>query len=113
MNSEHPRNPARSSIPRGSNGRGARHSLAPSEQITGPVGEWLKKAAIDLTVQHAMRAYQESQLMPGYTPSSPPIAEIPLRATKAPKRHLLDRFDFFCAVTAIISLIGIAAHVWG
>ena len=47
--------------------------------------------------------------MPGYTPSSPPIAEIPAK----PKRHPLDISPrVFMALCAVIAWVGIADLVW-
>ncbi|KGM50642.1 hypothetical protein [Pseudooceanicola atlanticus] len=109
MTPEHSRNPARSSSLGGSVGQGLSSSLPLSAPITGEVGDWLIKSRRDLRIRNAVKACREGTKMPGYTPSSKPIAEIPPKPAKA---YWFDRPSAFMAVCAVISLIGLAIIAW-
>lgn len=76
---------------------------APSSSLGGSSGQALSSSLrLSAPFHRAERAYREAQTMPAW--KHPP---------RKPKRHPLDRFDLFCAITALISIAGIAAHIWG
>lgn len=86
---------------------------APSAEISGDVGFWLAIQGRELAYRNAVNRYREAQSMPGYTPSSTPIAEI---RTKPKKRDPMEWMDIspaaFFVICIPIALVGIAALIW-